>query len=369
MDERLYWVWLARAVGPAFAKAGELLQTFGSARGVYEARRGSGLAATLSPARAARLMDFDPAQCEPVLEACARLGVTVLTPDSPDYPANLRTLPDLPLALYATGDVRCLNGGRYVGMVGTRRPTAYGRRACHDISLELAQKGFTIVSGLADGLDGEGHKAAVEAGAPTVAFLGTPIDRTYPAVNRPLRQAIEQQVGGAVVSEFAPGEAGEQKNSFLMRNRLIAGMGEALCVAEARTRSGTMNTVHHARDYGRPVLAVPGSIYSTVSEGVNELLATGQAHVLRSAGDVLALLGCAAPPKKRAAGKPAAEKPAFELTQPARQVLAALDGAPRTVSELCADTGMPAHRVQAALTLLELNGMAGPAAGHRYALL
>lgn len=173
---------------------------------------------------------------------------------------------------------------------GTRRPSAYGRQVAFDLSLEMAKQGAVIVSGLADGLDSEGHRAAVEAGTPTVAFLGTAIDTTYPAANVKLRQRIEKG-GGAVCSEYPPGYQGKQKGTFLARNRLIAGLSEVLCVAEARIRSGTLNTVSHAESLGRPVLAVPGSIYSAQSQGTNELLRSGRAGVLCQAADVLACMG------------------------------------------------------------------------------
>ena len=136
---------------------------------------------------------------------------------------------------------------------------------------------MVIVSGLAEGLDGAGHRAAVEAGQQTVAFLGTAINKTFPAVNVTLRAELEA-LGGAVLSEYPPDYTGKMTGTFLARNRLIAGLSEALCVAEARTRSGTLNTVSHAEEYGRPVFAVPGSIYSPTSEGTNELLRTGRAR-------------------------------------------------------------------------------------------
>ena len=129
-----------------------------------------------------------------------------------------------------------------------------------------------------------------EAGCPTVAFLGTAIDKTFPAANEPLRRRIEAG-GGAVVSEYPPHYQGKATGTFLARNRLIAGLAEAVCVTEARSRSGTLNTVRHAETYGRPVLAVPGSIYSPTSEGTHALLRAGRAQLLCSAADILAAIG------------------------------------------------------------------------------
>ena len=228
-------------------------------------------------------------------------------------------------------------------------------------SLAMAQAGAVIVSGLADGLDSEAHRAALQADRPTIAFLGTAIDKTYPAANARLRTAIEKG-GGAVCSEYPPGYTGRTTGTFLARNRLIAAQSEALCVAEARTRSGTLNTVHHAERLGRPVLAVPGSIYSALSEGTNELLRTHRAEPLCKAADVLEILGigaqATAPEKQRF--DPAAVSP------DAQQVYAALKPTPQGIDALCAATRLPAGRVLAACTELELMGGAQVQPGRRY---
>ena len=231
-------------------------------------------------------------------------------------------------------------------------------------SLAMAQAGAVIVSGLADGLDSEAHRAALQADRPTIAFLGTAIDKTYPAANARLRTAIEKG-GGAVCSEYPPGYTGRTTGTFLARNRLIAAQSEALCVAEARTRSGTLNTVHHAERLGRPVLAVPGSIYSALSEGTNELLRTHRAEPLCKAADVLEILGigaqATAPEKQRF--DPAAVSP------DAQQVYAALKPTPQGIDALCAATRLPAGRVLAACTELELMGGAQVQPGRRYIAL
>lgn len=361
MDDALYWMWLAQALGPG-AEVGALLAEFGCARAVYEALREYDFSLLLPAGRAERLLAGHPAEQEPLLESCIRSRITVLTPEDSDYPARLLALPDLPLVLYVTGSTACLNGGRYVGMVGTRRPTAYGVQVCRSVGAGLAQRGVTIVSGLADGLDSEGHRAAVQEGAPTIGFLGTPIQKTYPVANRALRRAMEQEVGGAVVSEFSPEYIGKPKSTFLLRNRLIAGMSEALCVAEARMRSGTMNTVSHAKRYGRSVFAAPGSIFSPVSEGTNALLAEGGAQMLRSAADVLRLLD----PDSAGPDTPGQETAKVALSPQAEAVRAALGGQPRSVDELCAACALPAQKVLAALTELEIAGAAQAVGGRRY---
>lgn len=366
MDKTLAWLWLADAVGSGCQYARELLDLWPDPEELYEALR-SGTQAPpfcLSEGAAAQLLATTPFDYEERLDHCLLTGVDILTPDDAAYPARLRDLPDLPLVLYVTGEKACLNGGRYVGMVGTRRPGVYGRQAAFEISLALAQQGITIVSGLADGLDSEGHRAAVQAGTPTVAFLGTAIDKTYPVANGPLRRQIEEG-GGAVCSEYPPGYPGKTKGTFLARNRLIAAQAQVLCVAEARLHSGTLNTVGHAERYDRPVLAVPGSIYSALSQGTNELLRTHRAGVLCRASDVMELLG----EEPRQPAEEADEFSPQAVSDDARAVYASLGPTAQGIDALCAATGLPAGRVLAACTELELYGGAQALPGRRYIAL
>ncbi|WP_300281381.1 DNA-processing protein DprA [uncultured Subdoligranulum sp.] len=366
MDKTLAWLWLADAVGSACQYARELLDLWPDPEELYESLRAGQVAPPfcLSDGAAARLLDTTPFDYEERLDHCLLTGVDILTPDDPAYPARLRDLPDLPLVLYVTGGKSCLNDRRYVGMIGTRRPSAYGRQAAYDLSLAAARQDVVIVSGLADGLDSEGHRAAVAAGVPTIAFLGTAIDVTYPAANGPLRRQIEA-LGGAVCSEYPPQYQGKTKGTFLARNRLIAAQAEVLCVAEARLRSGTLNTVSHAEDYGRPVLAVPGSIYSTQSHGTNELLRTHRAEPLCEAADIFRQLGLDAQSEEKAT----AEFSPASVSADARAVYARLGPTAQGIDALCAATGLPAGRVLAACTELELCGGAQAQPGRRYIAL
>ncbi len=366
MDKTLAWLWLADAVGSACQYARELLDLWPDPEELYESLRAGQVAPPfcLSDGAAAQLLDTTPFDYEERLDHCLLTGVDILTPDDPAYPVRLRDLPDLPLVLYVTGDKSCLNGRCYAGMIGTRRPSAYGRQAAYDLSLAAARQGVVIVSGLADGLDSEGHRAAVAAGVPTIAFLGTAIDVTYPAANGPLRRQIEA-LGGAVCSEYPPQYQGKTKGTFLARNRLIAAQAEVLCVAEARLRSGTLNTVSHAEDYGRPVLAVPGSIYSTQSHGTNELLRTHRAEPLCEAADIFRQLGLDAQSEEKAT----AEFSPASVSADARAVYARLGPTAQDIDTLCAATGLPAGRVLAACTELELFGGAQALPGRRYIAL
>ena len=267
----------------------------------------------------------------------------------------------MPLVLYCTGDPRWLNEPAAVGMVGTRKPTEYGLRAAEDIGRGLARAGAVIVSGLADGLDSAGHRAAVGENCPTIAVMGVPIDRTYPAANRELRRAIERR--GCVISEYPPESEPVGANGFLQRNRLIAALSGALVVVEAKEKSGTMSTVGHAERYGKPVFAVPGSIFSTASAGTNALLRDGRAKAVCTAADLFGTLGLQA-----ARPAPAPRETPRPLSENERLVLSCLGAKAQGVEELGVKSGLPTAALLGVLMKLELAGRVSCLPGKRYIL-
>ncbi|MDR3807595.1 MAG: DNA-processing protein DprA, partial [Faecalibacterium sp.] len=186
-DPLLCWLWLAHVLGPASIHAGRVLDAFGGAQEAWEARDTAEFRVAAGDAAALRAQQLDPEQYHALVMRCDDLGVRILTFDDPDYPLALSRIPDMPLVLYCTGDPVWLNEPGAVGIVGSRKPTDYGLQAAADIGEALARSGALIVSGLADGLDSAGHRAAVKNGCPTIGILGVPIDRTYPAANVALR--------------------------------------------------------------------------------------------------------------------------------------------------------------------------------------
>ena len=205
-DPLLCWLWLAHVLGPGSSHAGRVLDVFGGAQEVWEARDTSEFYIAAGPAAAKRARQLDVEAFHQLVMRCDDLGVRILTFDDPDYPLAFSRIPDMPLVLYCTGDVRWLNEPGAVGVVGSRKPTEYGLTAAADIGEALAKNGAVIVSGLADGLDSAGHRAAVKNGCPTIGVLGVPIDRTYPAANVGLRHKIEEK--GCVISEYPPRSEG-----------------------------------------------------------------------------------------------------------------------------------------------------------------
>ncbi len=266
------------------------------------------------------------------------------------FPPRLRAIFDPPPAVYlrGTGEPELL-GRRAVGVVGARSCSPYGAQVARMLGRDLAAAGLVVVSGLARGIDGEAHRGALESGGPTVGVLGCGIDRDYPAVNASLSRRMED--GGLVISEY---EAGVEPAPwrFPARNRIIAGLCEAVVVVEARERSGALITADFALEEGREVFAVPGEITSALSVGSNALLRLG-ATPLTGPGDVLEALGI-----ERA---PATAEP--DVSETARRVLVLVRDAPSGADELVARASLAAGALSVALTELELAGLVAAADG------
>ncbi|MFV0421749.1 DNA-processing protein DprA [Oleidesulfovibrio sp.] len=215
-------------------------------------------------------------------EAAGKAGYKILLWNDPRYPACLKQIPDPPLFLYYLGDASLLSSNM-VGVVGARRCSRYGLDVAATISRQLSEKGITIVSGMARGIDRQAHLAALQAIGSTVAVLGNGPDQIYPPENKDVLHALAHQ--GLVVTEFAPGVPPEGKN-FPIRNRIISGLSVGILVVEAAARSGSLITARLALEHGREVFAVPGRITAQTSSGCHELIKQG-ARTVCSSDDVL----------------------------------------------------------------------------------
>ena len=366
MDRRLYWLWLAEGLGFAPQRLCGLLEIYGEPEEIYARRMELLRRRLVTPSQQRALAGSGPADFAGRLQQHLDAGYRPLCYDDPAYPQQLREIDDPPAVLYVQGDLGLIRDRLAVAMIGTRRPSAYGTEAAQFLGRRLAKAGVALVSGLADGLDSEAHRAAVAAGTPTVAVLGTAIDKTYPARNETLRRLIAQN--GAVVSEYPIGTAG-RGSYFVLRNRIIAGLSRGVLVVEARMRSGTMSTVRYALENGRDVFAVPGSIFSPLSEGANRLLQEGARAVL-CAEDLLEEYGLQAAAKKEQAPAHPQDAAADDLplSDAATRMRAALPVRPQEFGALCAATGLSAGAAMAALTELELAGVSSQLAGRRFRL-
>ncbi|MBI5045692.1 MAG: DNA-protecting protein DprA [Candidatus Niyogibacteria bacterium] len=265
-----------------------------------------------------------------------------ITLDEKSYPALLREIPDPPETLYMLGNFHDWHKPA-IAIVGTRKATSYGLRAARALGCELAAAGITVVSGLALGIDAEAHRGALEANGNTVAVLGSGINMIYPATNRPLAEKIIEQ-GGAVISEFSP-DLPPEKWTFPQRNRIIAGLSNVTLVIEAPEKSGALITAYLALEYNREVAALPGEITSLNSQGTNKLIKLGAA-IIRSADDVLELLGLNAPNPKTL----------FDKLDKIENVILQCLNKPQNKDEMLDLTQLPADILNQKLSSLELKG-------------
>ena len=295
----------------------------------------------------ARIIDaraaLDP---EKEFNKLAQHGIWMITEDEEAFPSQLREIPHAPLFLYGKGR-RPDMSRTHIGIVGTRRPTAYGKEVAAAITGGLAHHGLTIVSGLAVGIDTIAHTAALAARAPTIAVIGSGIDERslFPQQNISLSRRIAQE-GGTIVSEYAPGTP-PMKDHFPQRNRIIAGLSRGVFVVEARVRSGALITAQMALEQNRDVFAAPGSIFSPTSAGTNSLIQQG-AKLTRSAADICEEWGM------QIANASNADFDA-KLDNNEKTVIKLLEQE-LTIDELCERIHLDTPTLMSVLSLLELKG-------------
>lgn len=406
-----HWIWLQHVFFPGSPKPAKLLEAFGGAGEIYAASREDYLrAGGLTAREIARLCDKSLDFSEKTVEDCMRNGYEIVTLRDPAYPRRLADIYAPPAVLYCWGTLP--EPERLtVAVVGTRRLTEYGRRAAALLAGGIARAGAVVVSGLALGADAAAHDGALRAGGLTVAVIGCGIDYDYPAANRSLKREIAAH--GAVVSEYPPGVRPDRIH-FPIRNRIIAGISAGTLVIEAGIKSGSLITAALAAEEGRDVFAVPGGIFSPMSEGTNRLIRDGAKPAV-TPGDVLeeymdlggweppaqqsffdplpaAPEESSAPPKKSArvdnstkithnvenegpfappgiAPETPPERSAPAGLSAAQQKIYALlrgGGAPAHVDEIARRAGLELRVVLAALTALEIRGLARSHPGRRY---
>jgi DNA processing protein len=292
------------------------------------------------------------------LKRVADFGATVIAQCSPDYPARLREIHDPPIVLYVWGEL-AEHDRHAVGVVGTRKPTHYATECAKKLSYQLAYAGLTVFSGLALGIDTAAHQGALAARGRTVAVIGSGLNRLYPARNKELAERIAAG-NGAVVSEF-PMDTPPDKQTFPMRNRIVAGCSFGLLVVEAGLNSGALITANQAADQGRAIYAIPGRIDNPVALGSNKLIQQG-AKLVQSAQDILDDMGMLFPetPEISIPAAPA------DLSEMERSVLMALGGDEAHVDAVTARTGLPIAKVSSTLLALEMRRLVKQLPGSRF---
>ena len=395
-----YWLWLSTRKGLRPEHMDRLLEHFGTPEAAYFADPAEyGLLEGLPQAAGETLLDKDLAGAETILADCDRLGVRILTIGDADYPDRLKNIYDPPVVLYVKGRLPAFDEELAVTVVGSRKPSEYGRRMAARIGLELAQAGALVVSGIAQGLDTEALKGALKGGGAVVSVLGCGVDVHYPWENLYLYDDVTS--AGALISEYPPGTEPEGWH-FPVRNRILSGLSLGVVAVECTLKSGTMSTVNQALDQDRDIFAVPGNADAPLSEGPNRLIQQG-AKLVTCARDIVreyegrfpraVQRSRTLPPEAEAARlerqtAPSREKrsaPAEKflvdktpekayidksgLTDDQADILLALGDKCLLAEDLIEATQLPAKRVLSALTLLQVQGHVAEHPGKRFQAL
>lgn len=360
MSDPKFWIALSDVpdIGPVTAR--KLLAIYKKPEAVFKAPykelaniRGIG------PAKAKNIRGYSEwGKIDAQLKKLDATGIKIVTFSNKDYPETLKNIEDAPIVLYIKGIIQ--KEDRYaVAIVGSRKYSPYGKLAAEKLSSELSSMGFTIVSGMARGIDTLAHTAAINSGGRSIAVLGSGIDVPYPPENRGLMEKLA--ASGCVISEFPPGTPPEREN-FPKRNRIISGLSLGVLVVEATADSGSLITANCALEQGKEVFAVPGNINSVTSNGANELIKKG-AKLVQSAEDVIEELAPVLKGYIRTR-----EKANIELSVEEKRLCDIMTAEPKHVDMLSRESKMPAQKVLGILLSLELNGIAKQAEGKKFFL-
>jgi len=284
------------------------------------------------------------------------MNINSISPLKHKYLQIIDTIANKPKRLYFIGQLPTERRPT-VAIVGTRKPTAYGKEVTYQLAYDLAKRGVIIISGNALGVDGIAHRAALDAGGTTIAVLACGLNHMYPAAHKTLATDIIRS-GGAIISEYEP-EVEARDFQFLARNRIVSGLSDAVIVTEAASRSGTLATVNHALDQNREVFVVPGNITSPMSAGCNALLKQG-AHPVTRADDILDIIA-----------PDLIESQAFlplGSTPLESKIIGLIQAGIRDGDQLQQESGADISEFSQALTMMEITGTIRALGGNQWTL-
>jgi DNA processing protein len=307
-------------------------------------------------------------QAEKVVNRLEKLGATALFYTDKAYPARLKTLYDAPALLYFSGAGN-LNTSRTIGLVGTRQATDYGRRITHEIVEAVAPFGVTVISGLAYGIDIAAHRASLTLGAPTLGVMASGLDIIYPNIHQ--KTAQDMLVMGGLLTESPPGTKPDA-HLFPARNRIIAGLSDAVVVVEAAAKGGALITAEYANNYHREVFAVPGQLTQAFSAGCNKLIRENKAQIYTNPKDLIETLNWdrTMPDETTASQQRLAPSLPVDITEEESQVVALLrQVADLHIDELSWQSQIPMGRLASLLLNLEFRGFVRSLPGKKYAVV
>jgi DNA processing protein len=351
-DRALTWIGLSSIPGVGRITFRKLVDLFGSPeRALFASHEDLRKLGMLSDKVAAAIGSFPwQEHAKQEIAKAAEANVAIVTADSPAYPESLRHAPDSPPYLYVKGELQARDRNS-IAIVGTRKPTHYGMTVTRRIASELSSAGFTIVSGMARGIDTQAHRGSLAAKGRTIAVLGCGIDVVYPPENKGLMEEISQAGRGAVVTENPFGTQPES-GYFPARNRIISGLSRGTVIIEAAEDSGSLITAKYTLEQGRKLYAVPGNIGSLTSKGTNSLIKQG-AILVEGVEDILRNLGM----DKQDKGSAISARPLPALTREETTVLCCITNEPKHIDIIMKESGANAGKLSGVLINLELKGL------------
>ena len=347
--EEFYLMWLTHIEGVGFKRANQLLEHFGSAEAIWQAEPAEIRKIASDKTGELIITSRDEDQLNEWIIELEEKQIDFYSYWHPRYPKMLKEIYNPPLGIYVRGELPD-DDIDTVAIIGARKCSRYGATVAHDIAKNLGKANIVVVSGMARGIDSEGHRGILDGGGKTIAVLGCGVDICYPSENRQLMERIIEN--GCIVSEYPPGMPAVPGN-FPARNRIIAGLSKMVVVVEAGKKSGTLITADMALDYGRDVYVVPGNVTSALSYGTNALIKQG-CPIITEGSDILMALGITYKEeekekfkRKTAENISVEEKEVFDLIE---------DGTPIPAEALCRRLHKDIQEVQYILSLLELSG-------------
>ena len=352
--QKLDWIRLnlIRGLGPRLRQA--LLERFSTPESILQAQTSELLSVPGIGRRLAQSISQAANRMEAIAEysACHAKGFTLVTPYDAIYPASLKEIPDPPGTLYVHGRILESDALAFA-IVGSRHATRYGLNQTSLLAAGLAKAGYTIVSGLARGIDTAAHRAAISAGGRTLAVLGSGLQQVYPPENQDLANEVAEQ--GAVLTEHALDHQ-PKSTSFPQRNRIISGLSLGVIVIEAAKRSGALITVRHALEQNRDVFALPGRADSRMSAGCHQLIRDG-AKLVENVDHILEELGPLSSPTVDSNGHTVSHPLELKLNEQERILMDLIDVENVSIEYLVEQTGISVSRVLATLSVLESKKM------------
>ena len=374
LDENLKYkigITLIKGIGSNLAK--NLIAYIGSAEGVFKEKQQNlakipGIGEIISNQIVSQITSQNVLKrAEQEIEFITKNKILTYYFADRDYPFRLKECPDSPILIYSKGNCN-LNAGKFVGIVGTRKATETGKENCRKLITDLgsALPSTVIVSGLAYGIDICAHKAAIESGLPTIGVIGHGLDRIYPEVHRPT--AVKMVQDGALLTEYLS-QTNPDKQNFVQRNRIIAGLCDAIVVVESGIKGGALITAEIANDYNRDVFTYPGRITDEWSAGCNALIKNNKASLIESADDILRFMNWE---RQDSNSKPIVQTALFmDLTDEEQGIVSTLRQNPEGIqfNELAIQLERPISKISSLLLEMEFKGLVKCLPGNLYKIV